>query len=132
MSVATDQQAHNKRWQEEEEAEQLTVLRQMLTGGEIVPAQLPSASHWTSELGLAAAVLAQAMADIRWQRADGRDHIQVAAALRWVRADDRGWPFAFLRVCELMQLEPAWVRRRVRGWLHRGRREIGRGIRQAA
>jgi hypothetical protein len=132
MEAATEQQAQKQRWQEEEEPEQLTVLRQMLTGGEIVPAQLPSASHWTPELGLAAAVLAQAMADIRWRRADGRDHIQVAAALRWVRTDDRGWPFAFLRVCELLQLEPAWVRRRVRSWMHRERRTVGRAIRQAA
>jgi len=116
---------------EEEEPEQLTVLRQLLTGGEIVPAQLPSASHWTPELGLAAAVLAQSMADIRWRRADGRDHIQVAAALRWVHAEDRSWPLSFLRVCELLQLEPAWVRRRIKRWLHCDVRP-GRSIRQAA
>jgi hypothetical protein len=131
MNAAIQTQDTQVRQLEEQEPEQLTVLRQMLTGGEIVPAQLPSASYWTPELGLAAAVLAQAMADIRWRRADGRDHIQVSAALRWVRAEDRSWPYSFVRVCELLQLEPAWVRRRIKGWLHR-RVQSGRSIRQAA
>jgi hypothetical protein len=131
MDAAIQTQDTQVRQLEEQEPEQLTVLRQMLTGGEIVPAQLPSASHWTPELGFAAAVLAQAMADIRWRRADGRDHIQVAAALRWVRTEDRSWPYSFVRVCDLLQLEPAWVRRRIKGWLHR-RVQSGRSIRQAA
>ncbi|MDX2171191.1 MAG: hypothetical protein SF182_29245 [Deltaproteobacteria bacterium] len=131
MNAAIQTQDTKVRELEETEPEQLTVLRQMLTGGEIVPAQLPSASHWTPELGLAAAVLAQAMADIRWRHADGRDHIQVAAAMRWVRAEDRDWPYSFLRVCELLQLEPAWVRRRIKGWMQRTV-QTGRSIRQAA
>jgi hypothetical protein len=125
-------QAHDGRASRvEDEPEQLAVLREMLVGGEIVPAQLASASHWTPELSLAASVLAQAMADIRWRRGDGRDHIQVAAALRWVRIDDRSWPYSFLRVCELLQLEPAWVRGRIRGWLNHSV-QSGRSIRQAA
>ena len=100
--------------------EQLGVLRELLYGGEILPAQLPSPSHWSPALRLAAAVLAQAMADIRLRRRDGRDHIQVSSALRWVRSRDNSWPLSFLRVCELMQLDPAWVRRMVRGWMGRG------------
>ncbi len=102
-----------------EAAEQLGVLRELLTGGEILPAQLPSPSHWSPELRLAAAVLAQAMADIRLRRRDGRDHIQVSSALRWVRSNDSAWPLSFLRVCELLQLDPAWVRQTVRRWLGR-------------
>jgi hypothetical protein len=102
------------------EQPQLGTLRELLTGGEILPSQLPSPSHWTPEVRLAAAVLAQAMADIRLRRRDGRDHIQVAAAVRWVRSADTHWPLAFLRVCELLQLEPQWVRDMVRRWLRRG------------
>lgn len=120
----------NRRWDEAEE--QIEVLRNMLNGGEILPTQLPEASHWTPEVRLAAAVLGQAIADIRWRRADGRDHIQVNAALRWVRADDSKWPFSFVRVCELLRLEPAWVRGRVNRWM-RGRGDSGRAVvRQAA
>lgn len=131
MRAATQAQDRRAGQLQEEEPEQLTVLRQMLTGGEIVPGQLPSRSHWTPELGLAAAVLAQAMSEIRWRRADGRDHIQVNAALRWVRANERDWPYSFLRVCELLQLEPAWVRDRIRHWMTR-QVPASRGIRQAA
>ena len=102
-----------------EATEQLRVLRELLSGGEILPAQLPSASHWSPALQLAAAVLAQAMADIRLRRRDGRDHIQVGSALRWVRANDTAWPLSFLRVCELLQLDAAWVRQTVNRWLRR-------------
>jgi hypothetical protein len=100
-----------------EAAEPLTVLRELLSRGEILPAQLPTTSHWSPGLRLAAAVLAQAMADIRLRRRDGRDHIQLASALRWVRANDVDWPLSFLRVCELLQLDAAWVRQTVNRWL---------------
>jgi hypothetical protein len=103
-----------------EATEQLNVLRELFSGGEILPGQLPSASHWSPALRLAAAVLEQAMADIRLRRGGGRDHIQVGAALRWVRADDTAWPLSFLRVCELLQLDAAWVRQTVNRWLRRG------------
>ena len=98
--------------------EQLGVLRELLNGGEILPAQLPSPSHWSPALRLAAAVMAQAMADVRLRRRDGRDHIQVSSALRWVRSNDSSWPMSFLRVCELLQLDASWVRGMVNGWLH--------------
>lgn len=119
-----------RRWDEAEE--QIGVLRDLLQGGEILPSQLPAASFWTPEVRLAAAVLGQAVADIRWRRTDGRDHIQVNAALRWVRSDDSKWPFSFIRVCELLRLEPAWVRGRVSRWMRRSS-DSGRAVvRQAA
>jgi hypothetical protein len=102
-----------------EAADQLTVLRELLSGGEILPEQLATTSHWSPGLSLAAAVLAQAMADIRLRRRDGRDHIQLASALRWVRATDVDWPLSFLRVCELLQLDAGWVRQTVNRWLSR-------------
>ena len=102
-----------------DETEQLGVLRALLTGGEILPSQLPSPSSWTPEVCLAAAVFEQAMADIRLRRRDGRDHIQVASAVRWVRSNDSSWPLSFLRVCELLQLDARWVRESVSRWLRR-------------
>ena len=133
MDTAIQEQpatSDTKTWQEPDE--QMGVLRNLFEGGEILPSQLPSASHWTPEIRLAAAVLGQAMADIRWRRADGRDHIQVNAALRWVRSNDGEWMYSFLRICEVLHLEPAWVRGRVHRWL-RGSRDNGRAVvRQAA
>lgn len=102
-----------------EAADQLGVLQDLLNAGAILPAQLPSPSHWSPELSLAAAVMAQAMADIRLRRRDGRDHIQVSSALRWVRSNDTAWPLSFLRVCELLQLDAPWVRQTVRRWMQR-------------
>lgn len=111
--------------------EPIGVLRDLIQGGEILPSQLPSASHWTPEVRLAAAVLAQAIADVRWRRPDGRDRIRANAALRWLRSDDGRWPYSFLRICEVLQIEPAWVRDRVNGWLRE--RVAGRAVvRQAA
>jgi len=117
--LAMQQRDEMERAEAVEHGETLVVLRELLHGGEILPAQLPSPSHWSPGLRLAAAVLAQAMADIRLRRRDGRDHIQVASALRWVRSNDSSWPLSFLRICELMQLDPAWVRRTVRRWMGR-------------
>ncbi|MBX3024032.1 hypothetical protein KF840_03885 [bacterium] len=116
-------------WTGDEES--IGVLRDMIQGGEILPAQLPSASHWTPEVRLAAAVLAQAIADVRWRRPDGRDRIRANAALRWVRSDDGQWPYSFLRICEVLRIEPEWVRDRVNAWLRE--RVAGRAVvRQAA
>jgi len=113
--------------------EQLGALRALLAGGEILPAQLPSASHWGPELCLAAAVFVQAMSDIRLRRRDGRDHVLVASAVRWVRSNDISWPLSFLRICELLQLDPAWVRQTVHGWLHREAAPVrARAYRRAA
>lgn len=112
------------KYEEIDHSEPLETLRHLLSAGEILPAQLPSPSNWSPELRLAASVLAQSMADIRLRRPDGRDHIQVAAAVRWVRSNDSHWPLAFCRVCELLQLEPEWVRDRVNRWIHR---DLARG-----
>src|SRR5690606_11552529 len=101
-------------------------------GAEILPSQLPTARAWTPELRLAAGVLGQAMADIRWRRADGADSYEVNAALRWVRKDDTSWPFSFLRVCELLQLDPDWVRGRVARWMRQGRDKGRSAVRLAA
>jgi hypothetical protein len=105
---------------------QLGALRELLSEGEILPSQLASTSHWSAELRLAAAVLSQAMSEIRLRRPDQRDHVQVAAALRWVNSNDGSWPLSFLRICELLQLDAGWVRGRVTRWLRHNRR-AGRG-----
>jgi hypothetical protein len=110
-------------------------LHTLFAGAEILPSQVPSASNWTPELHLAGAVFAQAMADLRLRRADGRDHVQVSAALRWMLSNDSHWPLSFLRCCELLRLDPVWVRETAGGWLRgsaRRSRARSAGYRQAA
>jgi hypothetical protein len=129
LSTQRTTEEREQPWQRDEE--QIAVVRDLIEGGEILPSQLPSVSHWTPEVRLAAAVLAQAIADVRWRRPDERDRIRANAALRWLRSEEGTWPYAFLRVCEVLQLEPAWVRGRVNTWVRA--RVAGRGVvRQAA
>ncbi|HSP96920.1 MAG TPA: hypothetical protein VL049_06700 [Candidatus Dormibacteraeota bacterium] len=96
--------------------EPLGLLREI---GVLLPAQVPGKSYRTPELRLVAAVLAQAIADVRWPRSDPHGQIR-ADALRWLRSDDGTWPYGFVRICEMLHLEPAWVRQRVNGWVREG------------
>ena len=34
----------------------------------------------------------------------------------WVASDDRGWPFSFVNICELLNINPAYVRRGLEAW----------------
>lgn len=38
-----------------------------------------------------------------------------SSAQEWMRADDTEWPFSFLRLCELFELEAEDLRRRLLG-----------------
>ncbi len=94
----------------------LPVLEQLIAGGEMVPAQLPSASSWTAEKRLAGAVLMSALVEIRDRHADLHYRRRVKQDLEWVFSDDVEWPFSFVRLCHLFELEPAWVRAVVDQW----------------
>lgn len=101
--------------------EEASVIVHMLASGEIVPAQWPSASFWSSEKKLAAAVLVSALVEIRDHHADATHRKTVAEDLEWVYSNDTSWPFSFLRLCELFHLEPEYVRGMVRRWMAEGR-----------
>ena len=79
----------------------LKVIEHFLAGGELLSSQLPSASSWSPEKKLAAAIFSAGLA--------ARDR-------RWIYSDNAHWPFSFLRLCELFNLEPSWVRQVVRSW----------------
>lgn len=106
----------SKLWFNEIEGEADVILH-MLASGEIVPAQLPSASFWSPEKKLAAAVLVSALVEIRDHHADPGHRKSVMEDVAWVNSDDASWPFSFLRLCELLRLEPDYVRGMVRRWL---------------
>ena len=56
---------------------------------------------------------------------------------RWIRAEDYNWPFSFNNICELLDLEPTWLRSRLHEWkeqpqgrsrtvkTHKARRVVG-------
>ena len=95
----------------------LAVIDHLMAGGELLPSQLPSASCWTAEKRLAAAVLASALVEIRDHHGSRGHRRSVAEALEWVESDDGTWPFSFLRLCGLFALEVEWVRLVVRQWI---------------
>ena len=113
----------------------LSVINDLMAGGEMLPSQLPTASNWTPEKRLAAAVLASALVEIRDHHGNPVHRRRVAEALEWVRAEDEEWPFSFIRLCALVALEPVWVREVVARWMDTprdGRKSVSLLYRQAA
>ena len=113
----------------------LSVIDNLMSGGELLPAQLPSATHWTPEKKLAAAVRASALVEIRDHHGNPAHRRRVAEALEWVALDDSEWPYSFLRLCGLFDLEPQWVRAVVERWVQvpaHERKSISFLYRQAA
>jgi len=98
-------------------APELAVIDHLMAGGELLPAQLPSATNWSPQKKLAAAVLASALIEIRDHHGSASHRRRVAEALDWVRSDDGEWPFSFLRLCGLFGLEAEWVRASVQHWI---------------
>jgi hypothetical protein len=85
----------------------------MLEPDLVLPSQLSDAGpgRLVPEIRLAAAVLEDAIVVLR-RRADsnGRRQRDFFDTRRWLWDDDRGWPFAFRNVCELLALDAAAVR----------------------
>ena len=95
-------------------------LESLLTCGEILPAQLPSPSNWSPERKLAGAVFASALVEIRDRQADPNYRLRVKRALEWISSEDVEWPFSFIPLCHLFNLEPEYVRGIVQRWLREG------------
>ena len=100
----------------ETDGRDIPVLDHLLASGEMLPSQLPSASDWSPEKKLAAAVLGAALLEVRDHHNDLSYRRRVAEDLDWILADDHEWPFSFVRLCELFDLEPQYVRGIVRRW----------------
>lgn len=68
---------------------------------------------WPSgERKLAAAVIECALQDLRSHRhaPSGPRQRSYVRAYQWVATDDRQWPFSFVNVCDLLQLDAAALR----------------------
>lgn len=101
---------------------QLKVLQDLMAGAEITPAQLASTTNWSPEKRLASAVLSAALLEIRTHAGDPRHRRRIQEDLEWVFSDDREWPFSFLRLCDLFDLDVDWVRETVGEWMESGSR----------
>ena len=97
-----------------------------------MPAQVASSSAWSPEKRLCGAVLESVLAGIRDHHADHRNHRWIVEDLRWIASDDDGPPFSFVRLCQLLGLEPDWVREAVRRWLTADERAAWQPLRVVA
>ena len=95
----------------------LPILEHLMARGEMVAAQQAGPSAWSAEKRLAAAVFAGALVEIRDHSGERKYRRRVAEDLQWVEANDDGWPYSFVRLCDLFGLEPKWVRAVVRFWV---------------
>lgn len=100
-----------------------STVNHLLAGGELLPSQLPAASSWSPEKKLAAAVLTSALVCIRDHYGDEAHVERVEEDLAWVASDDMTHAFSFLPLCDLFELEAAWVREVVERWKATDKRE---------
>jgi hypothetical protein len=50
-----------------------------------------------------------------------------ADAEEWISSEDRSWPFSFENVCDLLQINPQYLRRGLMAWKDRQLHELSRG-----
>lgn len=92
-------------------------LEELMSGGGILPTQLPVACEWSPEKRLAGAVLAAALIEIRDHHADAKYRRLISEDLVWLRSNDASDPYSFIRLCQLLNIEPVWVRETVHRWM---------------
>jgi hypothetical protein len=95
---------------------EVSVIEHLMAAGDILPSQVSSRSTWSPERRLAGAVLGQTLVEIRDHSHNLQYQRHIVADLEWVASDDTSWPYSFLRLCEVIGLEPEYVRWRVRQW----------------
>ena len=90
-----------------EEELPLTVLPEQFYGERRLPRK--------GILGLHTAVLMEAVSNLAHLGISGRIEQQERGreALTWIRSEDERWPFSFVRVCFALDLDPAFLRRRL-------------------
>lgn len=92
-------------------------LVELMAGGGMMPAQLPTGCFWSAEKRLAGAVLADALIEVRDHHADPKYRRLIAEDLVWIRSNDARNPYSFIRLCQLLNIEPVWVRETVHRWM---------------
>jgi hypothetical protein len=80
------------------------------------------------EYGLVEAILREAIRE--YQKCAGQKGRRNARLFRevhqWFLADDRHWDFSFINVCEILDLEPTYIRTGLEIWRDRHFKQAGR------
>jgi hypothetical protein len=98
-----------------------SVPEDLLVPEAALPSQFEDVWHHTRaispERALALAVLEQAVADLQKHRFAKRRRQQrlYMEAYRWVTSGDRSWPFSFVNLCEVLDVDPNVMRAHLLG-----------------
>ncbi len=78
------------------------------------------------EYGLVEAILREAIHE--YQKFAGQQTRRGARLFRdvhqWFLADDREWDFSFINVCQILDLEPTYIRTGLKLWCERQRKQV--------
>ena len=100
----------------------LSAAMQLLPPAAVLPQQFHGRTKRTSvvrgEVALMRAVLFDAVECFRkhTDRSSPDARRLAREAEQWLFADDVRWPFSFVNICAVLGLNPAYVRRGLRGW----------------
>ena len=101
-----------------------------LSDASVLPEQFfnPQISFFTGRpvAGLLRAVLEDALACFQKQFMTEGHRVQREAqeAEQWFLSEDSHWPFSFVSICTLLNLEPNYIRRGLREWEARERKAL--------
>jgi len=78
--------------------------------------RLQRGSTWTGEQRLMAAILEDAVTVCckTDEPKSSKSRSVLRDTLHWVRSNDRSWTFSFLRICDMLDLDPSAIRRELR------------------
>ncbi|HWP60043.1 MAG TPA: hypothetical protein VNL14_19275 [Candidatus Acidoferrales bacterium] len=96
-----------------------------VVGGFVSPEEPARRIVWTPEKHLAAAVLTDALIEVRDLAQHPGHRKQVAEDLEWIFSDATESPFSFLELCGIFDLDPSYVRGVVVHWLRDALRALG-------
>ena len=100
-------------------------FEQLFEGGFATPEEPTAAIRWSPEKHLAAAVLTDALIEVRDFAEHPGHKKQVAEDLEWIFSNASDSPFSFLELCTIFDLEPSYVRGIVLHWLRDNVDRIG-------
>jgi len=78
--------------------------------------RLQRGTTWTGEQRLMAAILEDAVTVCckTDEPKTSKSRSVLRDTLHWVRSNDRSWTFSFLRICDMLDLDPTAIRRELR------------------
>ena len=95
----------------------LFVIEEMMASAVQLPLQNASSSDWSPEKRLAAAVLGVTLVELRERSGEPSYQRNISESVAWIHSEEVEWPFSFLRLCDLFDLDPNWVRSVADNWV---------------